>query len=65
MYHPNGAPGSDTKQTISLGYDTSDSYIWSIDTDTIETSSSDIEKVNAQIENNYKVDYNRFKNNDK
>lgn len=38
--------------TISLGYDTSDSYIWSIDTDTIETSSSDIEKVNAQIENN-------------
>ena len=38
--------------TISLGYDTSDSYIWSIDTDVIETSSSDTEKVNSQIENN-------------
>ena len=38
--------------TISLGYDASSSYIWSIDTDTIETSSSDTEKVNAQIENN-------------
>ena len=38
--------------TISLGYDKSDSYIWSTDTATIETSSSDTEKVNAEIENN-------------
>lgn len=38
--------------TISLGYDTSDSYIWSIDTDAITTSSSDAEKVNSEIENN-------------
>lgn len=35
-----------------LAYDTSDSYIWSIDTDTIATSSSDTEKVNSEIENN-------------
>ena len=38
--------------TVSLGYDTSDSYIWSIDTEAIETSSSDTEKVSTQIENN-------------
>ena len=38
--------------SYSFSYASSDSYIWSIDTDTIETSSSDTEKVNAQIENN-------------
>lgn len=38
--------------TISLGYDTSSSYIWSVDTDIVTTSSSDAEKVNSEIENN-------------
>ena len=38
--------------TISLGYDTSSSYIWSVDTDSVTTSSSDAEKVNSEIENN-------------
>ena len=39
-----------TIYTFSLGY--SDSYIWSVDTDAIETSSSNAEKVNSEIENN-------------
>ena len=38
--------------TISLGYDASSSYIWSVDTDSVTTSSSDAEKVNSEIENN-------------
>lgn len=38
--------------SYSFAYDTSGSYIWSVDTSTIETSSYDTEKVNAEIENN-------------
>ena len=35
-----------------LAYDTSSSYIWSVDTDAVPTSYSDAEKVNSEIENN-------------
>lgn len=38
--------------TSSFTYDSSDAYIWSIDTDVIATNSSDTEKVNSEIENN-------------
>lgn len=38
--------------SYSFSYTSSDSYIWSVDTDAIETSSSDAEKVNSEIENN-------------
>ena len=38
--------------SYSFAYDATSSYIWSVDTDVIETSSSDAEKVNSEIENN-------------
>lgn len=38
--------------TYSFAYSSSDSYIWSIDTDAIVTSFSDTKKVNSEIENN-------------
>ena len=38
--------------SYSFSYSSSDSYIWSVDTDAIETSSSDVKKVNSEIENN-------------
>ena len=38
--------------TISLGYDIASSYIWSVDTDAIATSSFDTKKVNSELENN-------------
>lgn len=38
--------------TYCLAYDTSTSYIWSVDTDTVTTSFSDAEKVNSEIQNN-------------
>ena len=38
--------------TISLGYDIASSYIWSVDTDAITTSSFDTKKVNSELENN-------------
>lgn len=38
--------------TVSLGYDTSSSYIWSVDSDAITTNVSYSKKVNSEIENN-------------
>lgn len=38
--------------TCSLGYDTSSSYIWSVDADTVTVNSSDIAESNSISENN-------------